>query len=114
MKIDREQATAAVSLNLLAGLWLIVSFVFLGYSAYAFSIWNDIILGIAIAMLSGSQLFSLPQSGWLSWPIIGLGFWLLVAPYILGYPAEIPRWNDIALGTLVILLSTWSIVSTGG
>jgi SPW repeat len=33
------------------------------------------------------------------------GIWLIIAPWVLGYPASDPRWNDVVFGGIVGLLA---------
>lgn len=33
------------------------------------------------------------------------GIWLIIAPWMLGYPASDPRWNDVVFGAIVALLA---------
>ncbi len=37
------------------------------------------------------------------------GLWLIVAPFVLGYVASVPRWNDIILG---IVIGVFALIRT--
>ena len=48
------ERTAWISwVNIILGIWLIVAPFFLGYSGVSSALWNDVILGIIVAALSG-------------------------------------------------------------
>jgi len=98
----------AGSLNILAGIWLIIAPFVLGYSNVVQAQWNDIVLGAVIAALAALGALIKSTVIWTSWIIVALGFWLIVAPFILSYPLAISRWNDIVLGLVVIVIGTWS------
>lgn len=104
-------ATAS-GLDVLAGLWLVAAPFILGYSGVAMT--NDIIVGLAIAVLAASRLVGNGYKvAWPSWVNVILGAWLLLAPVTLGYttlPAAF--WNDIIMGIVVIALAAISAVST--
>jgi len=45
---------------------------------------------------------------WNHWVLIGLGTWLLLSPWILGFSElNLPVWNVIFAGSLVIIFSLW-------
>ena len=37
-----------------------------------------------------------------------VGVWLVAAPWVLGYPAREPRWNDVIVGVIVLVLAVGS------
>lgn len=39
------------------------------------------------------------------WPSILLGAWLILAPFILGYPGVAATWNDVLVGIAVIAIA---------
>ncbi len=48
--------------NVLLGIWLIIAPFVLGYSAYATPLWNDIILGVLIAILAWTSATSVRRN----------------------------------------------------
>ncbi|HUV71396.1 MAG TPA: SPW repeat protein [Clostridia bacterium] len=110
--MNRGQAITASTVNLIAGLWLIIAPFVLGFSEITAATINDIVLGAIIAIVSAIRIFSSVRWNWLSWLNVLLGFWLIIAPFVLAYPAATPRFNDIILGIVVIIAGTWSATST--
>lgn len=111
MADDRSQARTASAINIAAGIWLILAPFILGYTEIVQALWNDIIVGVIVAVIAALRVFTPVRSNWLSWVNVILGFWLIVAPFILGYPIATPRWNDIILGIIIIVLNVWSATS---
>lgn len=50
--------------------------------------------------------FDLAQIHGASGVSIVAGIWLLIAPFYLGYPQPISRWNDIIVGLVLIVLAS--------
>jgi hypothetical protein len=43
---------------------------------------------------------------WRSWTFIGLGVWLLLSPWVLGFSAlNLPLWNNVLCGILLTAAS---------
>lgn len=112
MAMNRGQAVTASTVNLVAGVWLIIAPFILGYSDLSSATTNDIVVGALVAILSAVRIFSVARWTWLSWLNVILGFWLIIAPFVLGYPIATPRFNDIILGIVIIIAGTWSATST--
>lgn len=120
----RAQAKVASSLDLLAGLWLIISPFVLGYfdlgraakTVEAQATSNDLIVGFAIAVIAAIRLANAYRFGeyelptmWLSWISALLGLWLIVSPFILGFTdLTVAFWNNIILGIIVAVLGVWN------
>ncbi|MDO8467226.1 MAG: SPW repeat protein [bacterium] len=50
---------------------------------------------------------------WLSWATMGLGLWLVVSPFVLGYwEVSSALWSQIIAGVLLGLIALWQIVET--
>src|ERR1051325_10983303 len=97
----------ASGINILCGIWLIIAPFILAYSDVQIATWNDVILGILIAMLAIFQAFGGGWSG-SSWTMGLLGIWLIIAPFVLNYGENLtPRWNDVILGIVVVIFA-WS------
>lgn len=101
-----NQVTTASGLNVLAGIWLIIAPFVLGYANQTPTT-NDIWLGIIVGVLALIRAVT-RGAQWLSWINILAGIWLIIAPFVLGYAITTPRWNDIILGIIVIILALWS------
>ena len=48
---------------------------------------------------------------WYHWTIVGLGIWLAVSPWILGFAeVNLAMWNAVAAGVVVIMLALWNMI----
>jgi len=49
---------------------------------------------------------------WVNYGQLILGFWILLAPWILGYASLSPAlWSSVVSGVLISLLAFWSILN---
>lgn len=126
----RAQAKVASGLDLLAGLWLIISPFVLGYSDLGQATKtmasqatnNSLIVGFTVAVIAAIRLANAYRFGeyelptmWLSWLSALLGLWLIVSPFVLGF-ADVTNlttayWNTIILGIIVTVLGVWSALT---
>lgn len=94
---------------LIFGVWLITSpFWMSGYmSAGSIAAWNSYISGVAVVAFAWTALAT--ARSWEEWLALVLGFWLLLAPFILGfYGAQTgAAWNEMVLGVLLVIDSVW-------
>jgi hypothetical protein len=106
---DYWQAQIASGLNFLAGLWVIVSPWVFGYYSNVAAMWNDVGVGIAVAILALIRVFDTRGTAWLSWINVILGGWFFFSPWIFNYTGNTAAfWNSIATGGLIFLLGLWS------
>lgn len=110
--IYRRQVQTASGLDVLAGIWLLISpFVLMFYSQMATS--NNVIVGLAIALIASIRFFGAYDAAWLSWINAVLGLWVLLSPWILGFSEfDVATGNNIILGIIVIVLASWSALAT--
>lgn len=123
----RSQVLGASGLNILAGLWLIISPFVLGYfnlgraaapagASAATSV--DLIVGFVIALMAVIRFFGVRKIGvelfhnqtvWLSWGNVVLGLVLIVSPFLLQFTdVSAAYWNNIIVGVIVVILSAWN------
>jgi hypothetical protein len=109
----------ASGLNILAGIWLIISPFVLGFAHTATPLWNTLIAGVIVGLLAIGRVVNPNRSVGLSWINLLLGIWLIISPFLLpGYGgAYYPSYtvatpNDVVLGIVVGLLAIWSLAST--
>lgn len=106
------QARSASILNIVAGIWLIVSPSVLGFTNPAAQT-NDVWLGFIVGVLGLIRAIAPQvQTVWLSWLNIIAGIWLIIAPFVLGYGSSAQRTNDVILGIIVAGLAIWSSGAT--
>jgi hypothetical protein len=97
--------------NLILGLWLIVSPWILSYIAEPAAAWNGHIVGIIVAVAALAALIAFHI--WEEWVNVVLGIWLIVSPFILGY-AMLPSalWNQIVIGLVTLILALWTAATS--
>ena len=99
--------------NLILGVWLLVSPFLLGFSAQGDAMWNALIAGALIALVALGAMFK--------FHILGeglnflLGLWLVVSPWALGFSAfGTATWNHAIAGILVALFAVWQFTQMEG
>lgn len=111
------QVATASGLNLLLGIWLIVAPWVLDYSDVTAAVWNQVTVGIVVAVLALARVAAPRQFASLSWVNAVLGAWLVIAPFVLAYeggggaPAAV-IWNDVIIGLSILALGVWSAMAT--
>jgi hypothetical protein len=99
------------AVNVVLGLWLIVSPWVLGYAMLTTPAWNAYVVGVVIAVAAVAALLAFHT--WEEWVSVALGAWLVVSPWILGFVATTTAlWNQIVVGVIVGGLALWSAVAT--
>jgi len=86
------------------GLWLAVSPWLAGYAAHDAATANAALAGLALA-LSSHFGFTIDHLS-TEWITMGIGLWLLSAPFVLGFEAShVAALNAVAVGALIAGLS---------
>ncbi len=86
--------------NLVLGLWLVVSPWILSFTSNAAALWNALIVGAIFVALS--LLALVDAKPWEEWSELVVAVWLLVSPWILGYSAlPAPTWNAVIIAVAV-------------
>ena len=111
----RSQVQFASGLNLLAGIWLFVSTFAIG--AHGPMMRNNIICGIAVAILAAFRAFGAYEEGWLSWLNVLVGAWVIVSPWaVMGTGAvglaQVTIVNNVVTGGAAVLLGCWSAIAS--
>lgn len=108
----REEVMSASGLNVLAGVWLIISPWIVGYED-ADALWNPIAFGAIVTTLGLARAAGAFRQTWLSWVNAAIGIWLFASAFWLADSAE-ASWNVGIVGTIVFLLAVWSAAASGG
>jgi hypothetical protein len=114
----RGVSGGADALVFLAAVWLVVASVPLAYTPTGrFDLlWSDTVVGVAVGAVTMTRLVG-PGATSSSSGITGvLGAWLVVAPFVLGYgdsaADRAARWNDVAIGVAVVVLTLAGLATT--
>ena len=101
------------AVNLVLGLWLIVSPWALGLIGNRAPTWNAWAIGLVIAAAALAALISFKV--WEEWVEAALGAWLIVSPFLLGFSALTHAlWNQVVVGVVVAALAVWSALAMSG
>ena len=103
-------------LVIVVGFWEALAPYTLGYSRTTVATWNAIIIGevlVALAVVA-SILDYIGVYQILDRINAGLGLWLILSPFILGYSAvRAATWNDTIVGVVIITLALWAAFALG-
>jgi hypothetical protein len=93
-------------INILAGIWLILSPVmFSSIGANVSALWNNIIVGVAILLLAGFGVTS-ARTTWSRSINAILGAWMFLSPFFFGFSNQPGAlWNNLILGAIVFVAS---------
>lgn len=108
---DERQIKIASGLNLLVGIWLIVSPFLLGFRGRLGT--NDVMFGIIIGIVALIR-WAIPEesTGWASWINSIAGLWVFLAPFFLGFVSMAGVWNNLIVGIIGVGLAVWSVGTT--
>jgi hypothetical protein len=106
------EARVASGINILLGIWLLVSPWVFGYQAAGqAAIWNSVIVGALIAILAASNCFAQHVHTSPNWINVLLALWAMISPVVYGYTANTAGLGDNLL--LAILIAAFAICSDG-
>ncbi len=110
---NKGQVMTASGLDVLAGIWILISPFVLGVHNLQQFTTNNVIVGIVIGVLAAIRFFGAYQASYLSWINAILGLWLLLTPWILRFSHySTPTTNNVIFGIVVIVLACWSALAT--
>ena len=101
-----------ILLNLILGLWLMISpfvLVTLNHTILK-TLWEDLLLGFGIAAFSLCRLLSRKEDeiALSDWFVTALGFITLINPFLYSYfKLKAAAWNNLSVGALVLLLALY-------
>jgi uncharacterized membrane protein len=94
----------ASGINIIAGIWLLISPWVLGFSAMTTARNDAVIFGIIVGVLAAVRLFAAPAAAWLSWVNLILGIWVFIAPWVLGFSGDsVALWDHLILGVIFFI-----------
>ena len=94
--------------NAALGLWLVSSPWVMGFQADLAVTSNAVLVGLAL-MATAMGAVLVPRA-WEEWTEIGLGMWLMVSPWVLGYSAlQAAMLVAVLTGTAVVVLALWTL-----
>jgi hypothetical protein len=94
--------------NVVLGLWLVLSPWVLAYRTETNPMWNAIILGIVIAGVAVYAMFR--AMAWQEWANVAFGIWLVISPWAVGFSGLVAAmWNAVIVGAIVAVLAVWAL-----
>lgn len=102
---SRSAMGGASWINVLLGIWVIISPFVVQFGRLPAALWNNVIVGIVIAVLALIRTSTPRQVGW-SWANVVLGIWMIISPFALGVMTTAILWNNIILGIVIALIAT--------
>lgn len=115
---DRKlrESRLPLAAEFLAGVWLFLAAFLFTYSftlAGDAGFWNNLICGVVIAVVAAARFGRPRRLRWLGLVNVVLGFWLIVSPFVLGYPSEghrdAAKTNEMVVGILVAIFSVTAV-----
>lgn len=94
--------------NLAMGVWLFVAPWVLGFADLPAAAWNCWMMGVVVAAVSVAALIQFVR--WEEWINAGIGLWLLVSPWLLGFAGAdqaAALWNHVISGLIIGVLALW-------
>jgi hypothetical protein len=94
--------------NVILGLWMVISPWVLAYQAQTRPMWNSIVLGVLIAGVAVYALFQV--FAWEEWANVVFGGWLVVSPWFLGFSdLFVVMLNTVIVGAIVAAMALWAL-----
>jgi hypothetical protein len=99
------QAVAVDGLVILAGLYTAISpWVVNGFTAAPRLTMNNVIVGLAVAVLGLTLTVAPARAFRLSWTLIPLGIWQIITPWVIGPHVGRYIWNNVWTGGVICAL----------
>jgi uncharacterized membrane protein HdeD (DUF308 family) len=103
----------ASTINIIAGIWLIISPFVLRYWHIRAAAWDNIICGIVVLVLASIRVAHPARNLALSWINLIIGIWIFISPWVLRYSTDrTPLSNDVVLGIIVFVCAIWSLAAS--
>jgi hypothetical protein len=106
----RDEVAGASGLNVIAGIWLIISPWVLGYTGPD-AMWNPIVFGAIVGILALARAAGAYRAVGLSMLNMAIGVWLFISAFWLAQSSQ-ASWNVGVMGVVVFVLAAWSVAAT--
>ncbi len=110
-------ARGASAVNVLAGLWLLISPLILDFGTVSNVVaWNSAFIGVIVIAVAAVKV-ARPQSVGMSWLNVVLGGWLVLSPWVLGEDGGVVEYtagniNMVLVGMVVMAFAVASSAGT--
>lgn len=106
------------SVNVLLGVWLVISAWVLGFTEVTAAFWNALFFGAVLAIAAFAAVVRFHT--WEEWVGAFVGLWLVISPWLLGFvafggesAAVTATWNTLITGVIALALAAWSLWDHG-
>lgn len=106
----RDEVIGASGMNVVAGLWLMLSPWLLAYDSDD-PIRNDLLIGALVTTFALLRVTGGVRGAWLSWLNLALGLWVFLTGVAFA-SSTVASLNEMVMGVLVALLAILSIGAT--
>jgi hypothetical protein len=106
----RAEVAGASGLNVLAGIWLIISPWVLSYR-HGDAYWNPIVFGAIVGVFALVRIAGAYRESWLSYLNAAIGVWLFISAWWLADSSQ-AFWNVLISGVVVFVLGIISASAT--
>ena len=103
INLSQRNTSGAAWLNVLLGIWVVISPFVLAFGPSPVAVWNNVASGGAVAILALLSSSMPRQPGW-SWTNVILGIWLIISPFALGLMSATILWNNVILGIIIAIV----------
>lgn len=103
--VETRHVTGANWVNVVLGIWVIISPFVLGFSNLMALMWNDVAVGIAVALLALSRSPTNRAAPMLN---VILGCWLIASAFVLGVVSVASFWNSIIVGIVIAIVALFA------
>lgn len=104
------QVRVASGLDIIAGLWLLISSFFLPITTEL--AWSCAIAGLIVTILAAIRAFGAYNRSWMSWVNVVIGVWVIASPWVLPTASDEAIWNAVITGIVIVVLAAWSALAT--
>jgi len=95
-------------INALLGICIAISPWVMGYQGMTMAMGNAVVVGLALVAAAMGAIF-VPRA-WEEWTEAGLGLWLMVSPWILGFGMHRDAMlTAVLMGLAVVVLAIWTL-----
>ena len=103
----RDEVASASGLNVIAGIWLVVSPSVLGYGPDD-PVWNPVLFGMLLLFFALIRAVGAYGQTWMSGVNVVIGGWIFASAFWLAHTTT-AAWNDLITGAVVMALGLWSM-----
>ncbi len=110
---DKIRSGGISGWNVALGVWVLISPFVMGYRQNTNFLWNNVIIGIAIALIALLRNMATGPRAVYSWLNVVLGIWLIISPFALRFTGNaLALWNNIIVGIIVTAIAASNVPSS--